>query len=121
MNRTVKEIEQIDFEKIIWIAIAISALLTLYADSLQKKYLLYNDINDQLTAKQIYFILLIVSIIIYTYFLIRNYSDLQEYKNTKKEELYNLRFIASLLFVIGTILLLYFQLNIEDSIGIETI
>lgn len=121
MDKTVKEIEQIDFEKIVWIAVAISALLTLYADSLQKKYLLYNDINDQLTAKKIYFILLIVSITIYAYFSLRNYNDLEDYKNTDKENLYNLRFIASLLFLIGALLLLYFQSNVDDSIGIETI
>src|SRR5699024_2609202 len=108
MNKdTYDMIRRLNFENIIWIIFIVISILDIYGDELIKKQLINNDKISGEKAKKLFLGISIVSIVIYLYFLARNYNDYKKYKNKN----YKIRLIASILVFVGTIMLLYFQIN----------
>ena len=62
---------------------------------------------------KLFLFLTFVSLIIYVYFFMRNYSDYQKYKNKS----YEVRLFGSILVLVASICFIYFQLTTrtEDS------
>ena len=100
-------IKRLSFENIIWFVFIIVSVFDIYGDELLKKDLLYNDKISSDKANKIFLGSTIVSLLIYGYFLLRNYSDYKKYK-TKS---YEIRLIGSILIIAGVICLLYFQVT----------
>lgn len=110
-------IKRLSFENWIWIIYIIIAAFSIYGDELIKKSIRENDKKADITAKTIFTDILIITIIIYLYFLYRNYKDLEKHPN---ERTYKIRFLGSVFTLIGVFCFLYFQLNItteEDSLS----
>lgn len=107
-NETEEMIERLSFENYIWIVFIIIAILDIYGDELIKNYLRYNDLKADKLAKKIFLWVTIISIIIYIYFVLRNYYD---YKKHENNEAYQIRLFGSILILTGTICLLYFQVK----------
>lgn len=112
-----EEIRRLNFEDLLWVIFIILAILDIYADRKQKDYLNTNDITKAKTAKRTYITIVIITIILYIYFVARNYYFLQSSKNTKEEKLESIRFIGSLALLGGSIMLLYYQVNTKISEG----
>lgn len=111
MNNNVNDKEEIIkrlyFEDLIWIAFIVVSIIDIYGDSLVRKSILYGDKSANKKANKLFLGLVVFSVLVYTYFLIRNYNDYQKYKNTN----YQIRLTGSMLILLGTFCLLYFQLN----------
>lgn len=108
MNENVEEmVKRLSFENFIWIGFIIVSLLDIYGDELIKKGLRENDKGSLNKANKLFLRLAYFSILVYLYFLIRNYSDYKKYHNKN----YQVRLIGSFLILIGTLFLVYFQKN----------
>lgn len=106
MNSNNEElIKRLSFENLIWVSFIIISVLDIYGDELIKKNLRYNDKKALEKANKLFLGIAAFSILIYIYFLIRNYSDYKKYKNKN----YEIRLIGSTLILIGSLCLLYFQ------------
>lgn len=106
MNNNVEEmVKRLSFENLIWIGFIITSALDIYGDEMIKKGLLTNDKNSQKKADKLFLGVSYFSILVYIYFLLRNYND---YKIHKKDH-YQIRFIGSILILSGALCLLYFQ------------
>lgn len=108
-----KLIKRLTFENYIWVIFIIISILDIYGDELIKKYLRENDQEADRKAKKIFFSIIIVSLIIYLYFLIRNYSDLQTHPN---DDAYQVRLFGSIFIFVGTLCLFYFQMKTANPI-----
>lgn len=102
-----KEIKRLNFENFIWIIFIVLSILDIYGDELIKKYLIQNDKKADIEAKKIFFFILIVTILIYIYFIIRNYNDYKKHDSSE----YFVRLFGSILVLSGSICFLYFQIK----------
>lgn len=108
MNHNVEEtVKRLSFENFIWIGFVIVSLLDIYGDELIKKGLIENDRASLSKANKLFLGLAYFSILVYLYFLIRNYYDYKKYRNKN----YQIRLLGSILILAGTLCLVYFQKN----------
>lgn len=106
-NNNEEMIKRLSFENLIWVSFIIISILDIYGDELIKKDLRYNDKKSLEKANKLFLGITLFTILIYIYFLIRNYSDYEKYKNQN----YEVRLIGSVLILAGSLCLLYFQIN----------
>ena len=113
MNNNKEIVNRLNFENYIWIAFIIIAALDIYGDELLKIYILNHDENSKKKADKLFLELTAFSVLLYSYFLIRNYKEYKNYNNQS----YEIRLIGSILILVGTLCFLYFQLttNQQDS------
>lgn len=117
MNNQTKTIQRLSFENWIWVVYIGIAVFSIYGDELIKKSLLEGDKQANERANKIFGAILILTLIIYLYFLARNYSD---YKEHPDEEEYAIRLLGSILVFLGTLCFLYFQqktTEVDDSLS----
>ncbi len=107
-----KMVKRLSFENFIWIVFIVISLLDIYGDELIKKNLLYNDKEAIKKANKLFLRLSTISILIYIYFLTRNYYDYKKYKNKS----YAARLVGSTLILIGTLCLFYFQMTTTKQV-----
>ena len=106
-NDDINLIKRLNFENLIWICFIIISVLDIYGDELIKKSLTNKDTKCRKKANKLFLGITSFSILIYIYFLMRNYSDCKKYKT----ESYQVRLVGSILILTGTICFLYFQLT----------
>lgn len=104
-------IKRLNFENIIWLTFIVVSALDIYGDELIKKSVRENDTNSQRKSENLFLFVSLISILVYIYFLYRNYSDYKKYEN----KLYGIRLLASCLILVGTLLLFYFQINVNNN------
>lgn len=107
-NEKEEQIKRLSFENFIWVVFIIISALDIYGDELVKKYIRENDKVADVKAKKVFFYILIITVIIYIYFFIRNYYD---FKKHPQEDEYKVRLLGSIFILVGSICLLYFQLK----------
>lgn len=117
MNDKAKLIKRLNFENWIWVIYIVIGLFSIYGDELIKKSVLYGDRESEQLATNIFSIILVVTLIIYLYFLVRNYSDLERHRNN---DAYQIRFLGSLFIFIGILFFLYFQLKTSNDNGMPS-
>ncbi len=117
MNDNKKKIDRLTIENYIWAIYIVIAFLNIYGDELVKKNLMFNDEVANRKALNLFRKIIIANIVIYLYFLGRNYSELKENNYDKK---HLVRFIGSILVFVGTLCFFYFQSSIsteDDSLS----
>ena len=114
------EFQRLDFENIIWVIFVFLSILNLFGDSLEKEYLESNNNSIKTKTNQLFIISILATLLIYIYFFLRNYYALYNISDDKKE-LYTIKILASIFFVLGTMCLLYFQINQSSFIGTPAI
>lgn len=107
METLEETINRLNLEDWIFITFIVVSILNIYANSLLKKEVIENNKKYQEKADQIFLIVIIISIILYSYFFKRNYNV---YKNTQDNKLI-IKVLGSLLILIGAVCLLIFQLS----------
>ena len=107
MNEDDSLVERLSFENLIWICFIVISVLDIYGDELIKKGITKKDKTSREKANKLFLGISIFSILIYIYFLIRNYSDYKKHYNKS----YEIRLVGSILILTGSICLLYFQLT----------
>ena len=111
INEKLKQLQTEDFIWIIYIGII---LLSWYANDLERKFFLFNDINSKERYREIMILIFLILIVVYGYFLLDSYNSLHNSNNTEANRLNYLSFIASLLIFISGLLLLYIAYKDRD-------
>ena len=120
MNNVNEEIKRLNFEDFLLVLFICSSILNIIGDSYEKEYLKTHSISSKINANKIFDFTLSITILIYFYFLIRNYNS---YKNISedKKSLYSIKLFGSILIVVGAICLLYFQKKQNKFVGVPAI
>ena len=109
MNNNGEKIKGLTLENYIWGIYIIIAFVNIYGDELIKKSIVQKDAEANKKAMKIFRIIIIINIIIYIYFLKRNYKDLEKHNY---DEAYAVRVLGSVLVLDGTLCFFYFQSKI---------
>lgn len=113
MNEDNELIKRLSFENIIWITFIIVSVFDIYGDELIKASVRENNPAARKKADNLFLFVALISILVYIYFFYRNYADYKKHPNKN----YEIRLFGSILVLIGTLCLLYFQLN--NSKGVD--
>ena len=121
MNDKLKRLEDIKIENIVWIIYIGIIILSWYANSKEKKYLLYNDLLSKKEYQNLLILVFTILVIIYFYFAKSGYEDilnLTSYDSPKKQMLTKFAFIGSFLILVSGIIYLVLAI-LDDEIEIE--
>lgn len=121
MNDKLKRLEDIKIENIVWIIYIGIIILSWYANSKEKKYLLYNDLLSKKEYQNLLILIFTILVIIYFYFAKSGYEDilnLTSYDFPKKQMLTKFAFIGSFLILVSGIIYLILAI-LDDEIEIE--
>lgn len=118
INDKLKQLKNEDFIWIIYIGII---FLSYYSNALERKFILFDDLDSKDKYYKIMIIIFSILVIVYFYFLYDSYKgvrNLNEFDSEKKKRLIYLSFLASLLIFISGIIFLYIavsdtELNVE--------
>ena len=121
MDDKLKKLKEIKVENVIWIIYIGIIILSWYANSKEKKYLLYDDLLSRKEYQILLVIIFTILLVIYYYFVKSSYNDminLTAFDSIKKQMLTKFSFLGSFLILIsGTIFLILAIL--DDEIDIE--
>ena len=108
-----EEISRLNFEDIIWQIFILLSVLNILSNQDQKQYTKTNNPEYEDRANNRTIFVQSVLLIIYLYFFIRNVNMYQNKAYPTKAD--TIKVLGSLLFIIATICLLYFQIHSKDN------
>lgn len=111
-EKVIKEIKNLKIDQGLSGIFILLSVSTIIGDYFVEKYYINKDANAYKKAKKIFISSLLVSLLIYLYFLKNSRNDYYEQIMNKKESFPHLiRLIGSVLLVVGIACLLYFQVT----------
>lgn len=120
MNDILSKIKELEFEKILWLIFIFVAALNIYGDNIQELFLTSNNPNLEQTSKKIFTFTITISLFIYLYFGYRNYKYVK-ISTDEEKQLACIRFVGSILIIIGVLFILYYDIKDQDPLGTPTI
>lgn len=121
MNDRLDKLKDIEIENKIWIIYIGIIILSWYANSKEKTFLLYNDEKTKKEYQNLLILIFSILVIIYYYFAKDSYDKLiniNEFDSDKKKHLLYLSFIASFLILISGIIFLNIAIQ-DNQIDVE--
>lgn len=121
MNDKLDRLNDIKIENFIWIIYIGIILLSWYANSKEKNFILYNDNKSKKEYQGLMILIFSILLIVYLYFTKDSYDDikkLSKYDSKKKRDLTYASFIGSLLITISGIIFLTIAIT-DDNIDTE--
>lgn len=120
-NQKIERLEDIKIENFIWIIYIGIIIISWYANSKEKKYILYDDEKSRKEYQNLMIIIFTILLIIYYYFTKESYDDIKNLKyndTSKKITLTYLSFIGSFLILISGIIFLLIAI-LDENIDTE--
>ncbi len=122
MNDNASKVKELEFEKVLWWIVIFLSALNIYGDNLEQLFFKNNNIGAEKKAKKIFIFTITVSLIIYLYYVFRNYKYYSVSKFKRNETfLYLIRLIGSIFVVVGVIFILYYEVKEKTPVGTPTI
>lgn len=122
MNDNASKVKELEFEKVLWWIVIFLSALNIYGDNLEQLFFKNNNIGAEKKAKKIFIFTITVSLIIYLYYVFRNYKYYSVSKFKRNETfLYLIRLIGSIFVVVGVIFILYYEVKEKTPVGTPAI
>lgn len=121
MNDRLDKLKDIEIENKIWIIYIGIIILSWYANSKEKTFLLYNDEKAKKEYQNLLILIFSILVIIFYYFVKDSYdklTNINKFDSDKKKHLLYLSFIASFLILISGIIFLNIAIQ-DDQIDVE--
>ena len=121
MNSKLDRLQDIRIENYIWVIYIRIIFISWYANSKEKKFILYNDEVSRREYQNLLVLIFSILLIIYYYFTKSSYDDLNELTindSNKKIILTYVSFIASLLILISGMIFLTIAI-MDEEIDVE--
>lgn len=112
-----KKLNELKIEDYIWLIYIGIIFTSWYANNLERKYFINNDLVSKDKYRKIMIFIFSILIIVYLYFLKSSFEDIKNincYDTNEKKNLTYLSFIASLLIAISGFIFLYIAIKDED-------
>lgn len=116
-----KKLKQLKIEDFIWIIYIWIIFMSWYANSLERRYFIYNEIESREKYRKMMILIFSILIIIYLYFFKDSYDSLKDIKpndSSVKKNLTYMSFIGSLLISISGFIFLYIAIK-DEEINVE--
>lgn len=118
LNKRLKQLKVEDFIWIIYIGIII---FSLYSNSLERKYFLYNDQRSKEKYRKIMIGIFVILVVVYAYFFKDSLDDvksLRPYEQPKVKNLTKFSLLGSFLILLSGIIFLYIAIA-DENIDVE--
>lgn len=118
LNRRLKLLNNEDFIWLVYIGII---FMSLYSNTFERKYFMYNDLRSREKYRKITMLIFAILILSYLYFLresLMNIINLKPYDTSKKKKLTYLSFLASLFIFISGFIFLYISV-VDENLDVE--
>jgi len=118
LNRRLKQLKIEDFIWIIYIGIIV---FSLYSNTLEKKYFLYNDLKSKEKYRKIMIGIFVILVLVYAYFFKDSLDDVKNirpYDSTSKKNLTKLSVLGSFLILVSGIIFLYIAIE-DENLDVE--
>ena len=112
-----EKLNQLKMEDYIWLIYIGIIFTNWYANNLERKYFIYDDLVSKDKYRKIMIFIFSILIIIYLYFLKSSFEDIKNlkyYDSDEKRYLTYLSFAGSLLIAISGFIFLYIAIKDED-------
>ena len=116
-----EKLNQLRIEDYIWLIYIGIIFTSWYANTLERKYFIYNDLKSRDKYRKVIIFIFSILIIVYLYFLKDSCDDIKNLSYCDTEEKKNLTylsFIASLLIAISGFIFLYIAIK-DEEIDVE--
>ena len=118
MENIENEIKRLKFEDFIAVLFIVTSAINIYANTLHIEYLNTNNQEKERIARDLYLLVTIITIAVYYYFINRNYNFLKEAENKGQDtRLHFIRFVGSIFFMVGILLVFYVLVKSRDIEG----
>ncbi|MBQ4583917.1 MAG: hypothetical protein IJA94_03415 [Bacilli bacterium] len=121
MDDLAERLRQLKNEDFIWLIYIGIIVLSWIANSLERKYFIFNDLNSKEKYRNLMIFIFVILIIIYLYFLNDSFNDVKKLKPfdpENKKNLTFLSFIGSLFVTISGFIFLYIIIK-DEQIDVE--
>ncbi len=121
INDRISKLEDIKIENFVWIIYIGIIFLSWYANSREKKYLLYNDEESRREYQSILILIFSILIVVYYYFAKSSYDDYMnsvDSADNSKKNLLLASFIGSFLVLISGVIFLSIAI-MDENIDVE--
>ena len=121
MNDRISKLEDIKIENFVWIIYIGIIFLSWYANSREKKYLLYNDEESRREYQSILILIFSILVVVYYYFAKSSYDDYMnsvDSADNRKKNLLLTSFIGSFLVLISGVIFLSIAI-MDENIDVE--
>ncbi len=121
INDRISKLENIKIENFVWIIYIGIIFLSWYANSREKKYLLYNDEESRREYQSILILIFSILIVVYYYFAKSSYDDYMnsvDSADNSKKNLLLASFIGSFLVLISGVIFLSIAI-MDENIDVE--
>ena len=116
-----KRLKQLNTEDFIWFIYIGIIILSLYANTFERKYFINNDIKSKEKYRKLTILIFTILIIVYTYFLKDSYQDaksLKQYDTKRKKSLTYFSLLGSFLIAVSGAIFLVIAI-LDKNIDIE--
>lgn len=115
-SKKIKELRELKTQNYLFLLFAIISIMNINGDYYEEEYIRNNNLDSKNKANEIFKLTIKMAILIYIFYLVRNY---EAYKNVseEKKKLYFIKLYGSCLIIAGSICLLYFQNNQTSFVG----
>lgn len=120
-NELNERLKKLKIEEFIWIIYIGIIAMSWYANNLERKYFIYNDLKSKEKYRKMMIIIFLILIVVYLYFLKDSFEDFKKinpFESDKKKNLTFLSFMGSLLIAISGFIFLYIAI-MDDDIDVE--
>ena len=121
INDRISKLEDIKIENFIWVIYVGIIFLSWYANSREKKYLLYNDEHSKREYQNLLILIFSILVIVYYYFTKDSYDDYidsVDENNDRKKNLHLASFVGSFLVLISGVIFLSIAI-MDENIDVE--
>lgn len=107
-ENNINEINRLKFENFLWILFACLCISNAYGDYEEIEYLETDNQTYKTKSNKIFTTTLIITLLIYIYFFLRNYKAYEK-ATIEEKNLYTIKLLGSSLLIAGILCLIYFQ------------
>ncbi len=121
MMENEKRLKQINMENKIWILYLGIIGISLYANTLEKRYFICHDMVAKKKYREIMIFIFVILTIVYLYFFLDNYDDVKNLgpcSSKKEKDLNELSFFGSGLILLSGIIFLYIAI-VDTNVDVE--
>lgn len=107
-ENNINEIDRLKFENFLLILFACLCISNVYGDYEEIEYLETDNQTYKTKSNKIFTTTLIITLLIYIYFFLRNYKSYEK-ATIEEKNLYTIKLLGSSLLIAGILCLIYFQ------------
>lgn len=111
-----QQLKQLQLENFLSLLFVAAAVINIYGDKIQQAFVVYKNPNDEKKSRDIFLIALLITFVVYIYFLNRNQKSLKKAIMDCSPDVfaYQVRLFGTVLLIVGILCFIYFNRKVSN-------